>query len=86
VAAVDANCMVVVGAAQIDAALFPEPQAACAALRTGHTVLLHSTIAPRDAAALAQRLAALGVHVLDAPISGGPARACRHAVDHDRRH
>jgi 3-hydroxyisobutyrate dehydrogenase len=74
-AAVDALCVVVVDAAQIEAALFTEPQAAHTALRAGQTVLLHSTIAPQEAAAIAQRLAALGVQVLDAPISGGPARA-----------
>jgi 3-hydroxyisobutyrate dehydrogenase len=74
-AAVDAICVVVVDAAQIEAALFTEPQPAQAALRAGQTVLLHSTIAPQEAVAVAQRLAALGVQVLDAPISGGPARA-----------
>lgn len=74
-AAVDAICVVVVDAAQIEAALFTEPQPAQAALRAGQTVLLHSTIAPQEAAALALRLSGLGVQVVDAPISGGPARA-----------
>jgi 3-hydroxyisobutyrate dehydrogenase len=45
------------------------------ALRTGGTVLLTSTIGPEPAAGLALRLAEAGIAMVDAPISGGPARA-----------
>jgi 3-hydroxyisobutyrate dehydrogenase len=45
------------------------------ALPAGGTVLLCPTIAPEDVEAAAQALAARGVHCLDAPMSGGPARA-----------
>ena len=75
VAQVDATLIVVVDAGQIDEVLFNEPGAAETALRPGAQVLLLSTIAPADAQRVASRLAANGVSVLDAPISGGPARA-----------
>ncbi len=73
--AVDATLIVVVDAAQIDDVLFNEATAAAPALRAGATVLLLSTIAPADARRVAARLADRGVAVLDASISGGPARA-----------
>jgi len=38
-------------------------------------VLIAPTIAPEDAASFAQRLAGLGIDVVDAPVSGGPQRA-----------
>jgi putative dehydrogenase len=66
--------IVVVDARQIDevlsgaAGLLP-------ALGSGHLVLLQSTIAPADAARLAGAIHARGALALDAPISGGPARA-----------
>ncbi len=44
-------------------------------LQPGHTVLLCPTLAPGDVEAFAARLAEQGVHTLDAPMSGGPARA-----------
>ncbi|WHZ10481.1 MAG: 2-hydroxy-3-oxopropionate reductase [Burkholderiaceae bacterium] len=44
-------------------------------LRAGQTVVLCPTIAPRDVEDCAARLAASGVAVIDAPMSGGPARA-----------
>ena len=37
--------------------------------------MMCSTIAPSDTEAIAQELSKLGVEMLDAPISGGPARA-----------
>ncbi|MEY4752032.1 MAG: L-threonate dehydrogenase [Pseudomonadota bacterium] len=43
--------------------------------RRTHTVLLCSTIAPTDSAQFAHTLQQAGLEVLDAPISGGPARA-----------
>lgn len=50
-------------------------QGAAAAMRPSQTLLLCPTIAPEDVEAIALRLAAQGVHTLDAPMSGGPARA-----------
>ncbi len=49
-------------------------------LQPGHAVLLCPTIAPEDVESFAQRLAALGVHVLDAPMSGGPVLARQGAM------
>jgi 3-hydroxyisobutyrate dehydrogenase len=45
------------------------------ALTAEHTVMLCSTIAPHDVDQLAQHIHALGACVMDAPMSGGPARA-----------
>lgn len=74
---VDVIAVVVVNAAQTADVLFGTP--GCPGIvegsRPGQTVLLCSTIAPDDAIAFASRLAALGLCVIDAPISGGPARA-----------
>lgn len=72
---VDVVLIVVVDAAQIERVLFEPASGAIETLRTGQTVVLSSTIAPRDAAGFAGRLAARGVDCLDAPISGGPKRA-----------
>ena len=46
-----------------------------AGLRPGSIVIVLSTVAPTTPVELERRLAPLGVDVLDAPISGGPARA-----------
>lgn len=45
------------------------------ALTAGHTLLVCSTIAPEHMASIAQRAAERGCAFVDAPISGGPARA-----------
>lgn len=66
--------VVVVDAKQIEAVLAGEDGLLAQAGRS-HLVLLQSTIAPADAARLAAALAERGALVLDAPISGGPARA-----------
>ncbi len=66
--------IVVVDAAQCREVLWGEHGAA-ATLGAGQTVLLCPTIAPEDVEAIALRLAGQGVHTLDAPMSGGPARA-----------
>ncbi len=50
-------------------------EGAAAALQPGQVVLLCPTISPQDAESTAQQLAALGVDCMDAPMSGGPARA-----------
>ena len=64
----------VVDAVQTEAALFGEGGLA-GMLRPGHVVMLCPTMAPDDVEAFASRLAARGVHTVDAPMSGGPARA-----------
>ena len=64
----------VVDAAQAEAVLFG-PQGAASALPVGATVMLCPTIAPADVERLAAKLAAAGLGCIDAPMSGGPARA-----------
>jgi L-threonate 2-dehydrogenase len=44
-------------------------------LRSGQTVMLCPTISPEDVQVCAHQLAALGIETIDAPMSGGPARA-----------
>ena len=66
--------IVVVDAAQCRDVLWGE-QGAAPLLKPGQTVLLCPTIAPEDTEAIAARLAPLGVDTIDAPMSGGPARA-----------
>lgn len=64
----------VVDAAQCEQVLFG-PQGLAGALPPGGLVMLCPTLAPQDTESLAQRLARHGIEVLDAPMSGGPARA-----------
>jgi 3-hydroxyisobutyrate dehydrogenase len=64
----------VVDAAQAEEALFGAGGAA-AAMQPGQAVMLCPTIAPQDAERLADRLAGSGLDTIDAPMSGGPARA-----------
>lgn len=64
----------VVDAAQTEEVLFGR-NGAVAAMRPGQAVLLCPTIAPEDVENFAQRLAAGGIGAIDAPMSGGPARA-----------
>jgi 3-hydroxyisobutyrate dehydrogenase len=64
----------VVDATQTAQVLFGVDGAA-QALAPGAAVLLCPTIAPEDAQALSARLAAAGLAPVDAPMSGGPARA-----------
>lgn len=51
------------------------PAGAAANLRAGAAVLLCPTISPRDVEGIASQLHALGLPAVDAPMSGGPARA-----------
>lgn len=69
-----ATIVCVVDAAQCEQVLFG-PQGLAPAVPAGHAVLLCPTIAPQDTESLAQRLGERGIDVLDAPMSGGPARA-----------
>jgi 3-hydroxyisobutyrate dehydrogenase len=65
---------VVVNAAQTESVLFDDGGCA-AALRRGSVFVMCSTVDPNWSIALESRLAALGILYLDAPISGGAAKA-----------
>jgi len=65
---------VVVNAAQTEGVLFGEHGAA-AAMRPGSVFVMCSTVDPGWSVAVEQRLAGLGLLYLDAPISGGAAKA-----------
>ena len=74
----DVLVIVVVDAAQIEGVLFgPQGviQAERAARPTRFVVMICSTIAAEDTARFAERLQGHAIDLLDAPISGGPARA-----------
>lgn len=71
----DMILVVVVDAGEIEDALFREAAPAVDGWRPGTVVALCSTIAPEDAGRLATRIEAAGAVAIDAPISGGPARA-----------
>jgi len=64
----------VVDAAQTEDVLFADDGLAHS-LPSGHTVILCPTIVPQDVESFACRLAERGIHTIDAPMSGGPARA-----------
>jgi 3-hydroxyisobutyrate dehydrogenase len=64
----------VVDAAQCESVLFGA-DAAVHGLQTASTVMVCSTIAPSDVERIALRLAERAVPCIDAPMSGGPARA-----------
>ena len=66
--------VVVVNAAQTDMVLFGENGAA-AAMKKGSVIISSATMAPDDARRLAAKAEALGLLYLDAPISGGAAKA-----------
>jgi 3-hydroxyisobutyrate dehydrogenase len=73
-AEVDVLVTVVVDAAQTDDILFGAGGAA-AALAPGSVVVMCSTVDPAWSAELGERLAALGLLYIDAPISGGSTRS-----------
>ena len=66
--------LLVVNAEQVDAVLFGK-QGVAASLGQGDIVIASSTLDPKYVASLATRLAAQQIMLLDAPVSGGPARA-----------
>jgi 3-hydroxyisobutyrate dehydrogenase len=70
-AQVDTVLIAVVNAAQIDGLLLD----LLPALTPRHTVLFMSTIAPSDATRFVACVLATGARAIDAPMSGGPARA-----------
>ena len=73
-ALVDVLITVVVNAEQTEAVLFGENGAA-ATLKPGSLVIASATVSPEYAKALGKRLNAAGLLMLDAPISGGAAKA-----------
>jgi putative dehydrogenase len=70
----DVLLVVVVNAVQTDTVLFGENGAA-AAVKRGGVIISSATMAPDDARKLATKAEALGLLYLDAPISGGAAKA-----------
>ena len=72
--ACDVVVSVVVNAAQTESVLFG-PDGCAAAMQPGSVFVMCSTVDPAWSAALETRLAEQGVLYLDAPISGGAARA-----------
>ncbi len=70
----DLVIIVVVNAAQIDAVLSGDDGLLAGAMQQT-TVMLCPTIAPEDTLRFADRLAQHQIAILDAPVSGGPARA-----------
>ena len=70
---------VVVNAEQTEAVLFGDHGAA-EAMRPGSVFVMCSTVDPSWSVALEKRLEALGVLYLDAPISGGAARAAKGEI------
>jgi 3-hydroxyisobutyrate dehydrogenase len=70
---------VVVNAAQTEAVLFGEGGAA-AAMKAGNVFVMCSTVDPGWSIALEKRLAEKGILYLDAPISGGAAKAAKGEI------
>ncbi|WP_341903722.1 L-threonate dehydrogenase [Polaromonas sp. YR568] len=73
-AACDVVVSVVVNAAQTEAVLFG-PEGCAAAMKPGSVFVMCSTVEPNWSVALEKRLAAMGILYIDAPISGGAAKA-----------
>jgi putative dehydrogenase len=76
----DVVVTLVVNAAQTEAVLFGQESeggqgGAVAAMKPGSVVLACATVAPGFAVALGKRVEAAGVLLLDAPVSGGAAKA-----------
>jgi putative dehydrogenase len=70
----DAVLLLVVNAAQVNAILFGDSQVA-KKLKPGTVVMVSSTISAQDAKQIEQRLAECQLIMLDAPVSGGAAKA-----------
>jgi putative dehydrogenase len=76
---VDAVVVVVLNAAQTEAVLFGA-DGVVATLAPGTVVIACATVPPAFAREMEARCAAAGVHYLDAPISGGAAKAAQGAL------
>jgi len=70
----DAVLLLVVNAQQVNAILFGE-EGLAAKLRPGTVVMVSSTLSAQDAQQIEQRLAEHQLLMLDAPVSGGAAKA-----------
>ncbi len=73
---IDAAVVVVLNAAQTETVLFG-PDGIVSGMRAGSVVMACATVAPDFARDMAARCASHGVHYLDAPISGGAAKAAQ---------
>jgi putative dehydrogenase len=73
-AACDVLVSVVVNAAQTEAVLFG-PDGCAAAMKPGSVFVMCSTVDPNVSVAFEKRLNAMGLLYIDAPISGGAAKA-----------
>ena len=71
----DVVVSVVVTAAQTEDLLFAEPGGCAAAMKPGSLFVMCSTVPPAWSEAMEGRLEAMGLHYLDAPISGGALKA-----------
>src|SRR5215207_9928689 len=71
---VEALIIVVVNAQQTEAVLFGD-QGAAATMPRGSMVIASATVSPEFAQHLGGRLEAIGLELIDAPISGGAAKA-----------
>ena len=69
-----ATIICVVDAIQTRDVLFG-PNGIAATAPLGHTIMLCPTLAPSDVEQFAKELVPLGIHTVDAPMSGGPVRA-----------
>lgn len=78
-AGADVLIVMVVNAAQVEEVLFGGGGGA-AALPKGAVVMLSCTVSPDFARQTAQRLAGMGLEMLDAPVSGGPVRSAEGAL------
>jgi len=70
----DAVLLLVVNAQQVNAILFGE-EGLATKLRPGTVIMVSSTLAAQDAQQIEQRLAEYQLLMLDAPVSGGAAKA-----------
>lgn len=73
-AAVDGLIILVVNAAQTEGVLFGDGGAA-ATLKPGSVIIASATVSPEFVAELDRRLEAVGLELIDAPVSGGAAKA-----------
>ena len=76
IATVSAAIVVVLNAAQVEAVLFGETGIA-SKMSNGSVVLCCATVPPPFSREMAARCLELGVHYLDAPISGGAVKAAK---------